>query len=75
MMEAPLGGTSPNMTTCASGNNYQVSTLPDVPCPVTAFSNNTVGGSQTTLTMDSTTNAALNFINQTGYPIAAFKLT
>ena len=73
--EAPMGGTSPNMTTCAASNAYEVTTLPGVPCPVSAFSNNSVGGSQTTLSLDATNNYNLNFINQTGYPIAAFKLT
>ena len=63
------------MTECANNTAYEVSTLPGVPCPITAFSNNTVGGSQTTLTLDSTNNAVLNFINQTTYPIADFKLT
>jgi hypothetical protein len=73
--QAPSGGTSSTMSTCASNTSYQVSTLPGVPCPISAFSNSTVGTSQATLTLDSNTNAVLNFINQTSYPIAAFKLT
>ena len=75
MTQAPSGGTSATMSTCAVNATYQVSTLPGVPCPVTAFSNSSVGTSQTTLTLDSTTNTVLNFINQTSYPIAALKLT
>jgi hypothetical protein len=73
--QAPVGGTSSLMSTCSVNQTYQVSTLPGVPCPITAFSKNSVGTSQSTLTLDSTSNALLNFINQTGYPIAAFKLT
>ena len=73
--EAPAGGTAPTMTPCAVNNTYEVNTLPGVPCPVTAFSNNTVGASQTTLTLDSSTGSVLNFIDQSGYPIADFKLT
>ena len=75
LTDAPLGGTSPNMSVCAANTTYEVNTLPGVPCPVTAFSNNTVGASQTTLTMDAASNAVLNFMNQSGYPISDFKLT
>ena len=75
MTKAPSGGTATTMSTCAFNTTYQVSTLPGVPCPISAFSKNTVGSSQTTLTLDSNTNAVLNFINQSSYPIAAFKLT
>ena len=75
MTDAPVGGTSPTMDTCAANTVYQVSTLPGVECPITAFSNNTVGGSQQTLTLDSTKNYVLNFINQSSYPISDIKLT
>ena len=75
LTQAPVGGTSPTMDTCSASTTYQVSTLPGVSCPITAFSNNTVGASQTTLTLDATSGASLNFINQSGYPISALKLT
>lgn len=51
MTEAPSGGTSSNMTACASGETYQVYTLPDVSCPVSSIANTSIGSSQTTLTL------------------------
>jgi hypothetical protein len=72
---APAGGISPTMTPCAVNNTYQVQTLPGVPCPVTSISNASLGGSQTRLTLDSTNNYFLNFIAETGYPIADIKLS
>ncbi len=73
--DAPPGGSSSNMTSCADNQTYQVYTLPGVECPITAVSNTTVGTSQVTLTLDSTHGNILNFINKTNYPIADFKLT
>ena len=75
LTQAPTGGSAATMSTCAVNTTYQVSILPGVPCPITSFSNQTVGSSQTTLTLDSFKNYVLNFINQTNYPIADFKLT
>ncbi len=75
MAKAPSGGSSPLMTSCATNQSYEVYTLPSVPCPVTGFSNSSLGSAQTTLTLDSTNGYKLNFISQTGYPIAGFKTT
>jgi len=72
---APTGGSSATMTTCSNNQIYQVYTLPGVACPITAVSNSTLGGSQTTMILDEVHNYNLNFIAQTGYPIANFKLT
>lgn len=72
---APAGGISPNMTTCSSNTSYQVQTLPGVTCPITAISNASLGATQTTLTLDTTNNYFLNFIAETGYPVANVKLT
>lgn len=72
---APAGGVSPTMTTCSSSTPYQVQTLPGVTCPITAISNASLGGTQTKLTLDTTNNYFLNFIAETGYPIANVKLT
>jgi hypothetical protein len=72
---APSGGTSSNMSLCAGNQTFQVYTLPGVACPITAASNSSLGSSQTTLNIDSILNYNFNFINQTGYPIAAFKTT
>lgn len=72
---APAGGSSSNMTVCAYNQSYQVYTLPGVSCPVTAASNSSLGSAQSTLSMDSKFGYNFNFINQTGYPIAAFKTT
>jgi hypothetical protein len=63
------------MTSCAVNATYQVQTLPGVPCPLSAASNASLGGSQTKLTLDSTNNYFLNFIAETGYPIANIKLS
>jgi len=75
MTVAPLGGSSPNMTPCALNQSYEVYTLPGVSCPITSASNNSLGTSQTSLSLDAKNNYYLNFINQTGYPIAGFKTT
>ncbi len=72
---APAGGISSNMTRCAVNTTYQVQTLPGVTCPLTALSNASLGGAQTKLTLDTTNNYFLNFIAETGYPIANVKLT
>lgn len=72
---APAGGSSSIMTPCALNQSYEVFTLPGVPCPITSVSNNSLGSSQTSLSLDSTYNYNLNFLNQTGYPIAGFKTT
>lgn len=75
MTSAPSGGTSAFMTTCAANSTYQVQTLPGVNCPLTAVSNSSLGSSATKLTLDSTNNYFLNFVAETGYPIANIKLT
>jgi hypothetical protein len=49
---APLGGTAPTMTACASGQNYQAYTLPGVTCPITAVSNASLGSTQTSMVLD-----------------------
>jgi hypothetical protein len=72
---APSGGSSSNMTACSSSKPYQVYTYPGVTCPITAVSNGSLGGSQTTMTLDAINNYNINFNTQTGYPIADFKLT
>ena len=72
---APAGGISASMTPCAANNTYQVQTLPGVPCPVTSISSASLGSSQTKLTLDSTNGYILNFIAETGYPIANIKLS
>lgn len=75
MTTAPAGGTSPNMAACAQNSTYQVYTLPGVNCPITAVSNNSLGSSSTSLPLDDHSNYFLNFVGQTGYPIANIKLT
>ena len=75
MTVAPAGGISASMTPCAVNNTYQVQTLPGVPCPVTSISNASLGSSQAKLTLDLTNNYYLNFIAETGYPIANIKLS
>jgi hypothetical protein len=75
MTSAPAGGTSPTMTPCSVNTTYQVQTLPGVTCPLTAVSNASLGSAQTKLTLDTTNNYFLNFIAETGYPIANIKLT
>lgn len=72
---APTGGTSSNMSVCALNQSYQVYTLPGVSCPITAAANSSLGSSQTTLNLDTNFGYNFNFINQTGYPIAGFKIT
>lgn len=75
MTSAPTGGSSPSMTACAVGQNYQVYTLPGVPCPISAASNQTLGSSQTQLTLDASNGYYLNFVSESGYPISNIKLT
>lgn len=75
MTSAPAGGTSPNMTACSLNTTYQVYTLPGVNCPLTAISNASLGSSATSLPLDTTNGYNLNFVAQTGYPIANIKLT
>lgn len=72
---APSGGTSPNMTACAVNQTYQVYTLPGVTCPISSISNQSLGSAQTQLTLDTTNNYKMNFISETGYPVANIKLT
>ena len=72
---APSGGTSPNMTACAVNQNYKDYILPGVTCPISSISNQSLGSAQTQLTIDSANNYFMNFVSETGYPIANIKLT
>ena len=63
MTKAPSGGSSALMTSCATNQSYQVTTLPSVACPITGFSNSSLGSAQTTLTLDSVNGYKLNFIS------------
>jgi hypothetical protein len=72
---APSGGSSPTMTVCAFNQTYQSYTLPGVSCPITAASNSSLGVNQTQLILDDEGIYQFNFAKETGYPIAAFKLT
>ena len=70
-LESTPDGTE--LKTCASGQDYQVKTLPQLDCPVSDISNASFSSTQETLGLD--TNNSLYFISQIGYPIADFKLT
>ena len=75
MTKAPSGGTSSSMAACSVDKDYQVYTLPGVSCPVSGLSNTSLGSSQSTLTLESDNNYVMNFISESGYPIADIKLT
>ena len=61
------------MKTCALDKTFEVTTLPELDCPISDFSNTSFGTTQTTLSLDLVN--SLNFVSQSHYPIADFKLT
>lgn len=63
------------MTPCSNDQDYKVFTLPGVDCPISASSNQSLGSSQTKLPLDDLNGYFLNFVRETGYPIANVKLT
>lgn len=61
-----------NMTVCAVNQSYQVNTLPNVSCPITQASNNSLTASQTSLLLDPINLLYFNYVSQNGYPIVDF---